>query len=328
MRLAAEAGNATAMSSMATMFASGANTVAWLKRAADKGLASAAFELGEVFKFGLDGVDKDDWHASQWLRKAARLGHREARTLLAVELIGEDEEISIEVGAYLVVGGELKNLFVTALETVAATGDASAFEVLGTVHECGLFKTQVSDDKAAEFYERAAEKGSSESIYRLVELYERTNRPEQAVAWCRKGVELDEMKCVVKMGCFHLVGFGVEKNAETANVIFSRAAERQCATAMHNLGVSFEEGRGVARDLDMAFLWFKRASDLGDGDAKRALERYVHIQAAAPVVAEPCAKCGVPAANRCARCLNIKYCSIACQHAHWKMHKASCKVKG
>ena len=41
-----------------------------------------------------------------------------------------------------------------------------------------------------------------------------------------------------------------------------------------------------------------------------------------------CAACGAvgPAKKRCAACEDVHYCNAACQHAHWKEHRADCRV--
>jgi hypothetical protein len=56
--------------------------------------------------------------------------------------------------------------------------------------------------------------------------------------------------------------------------------------------------------------------------------------AAALVLANP-ARCANPACahvesvanifGSCARCKEVKYCSVECQRAHWKLHKPTCK---
>ena len=34
-----------------------------------------------------------------------------------------------------------------------------------------------------------------------------------------------------------------------------------------------------------------------------------------------CANCGEPAAQKCSRCMNTRYCSQLCQQQHWPIHK-------
>ncbi|GMJ15819.1 hypothetical protein HRI_005251100 [Hibiscus trionum] len=40
----------------------------------------------------------------------------------------------------------------------------------------------------------------------------------------------------------------------------------------------------------------------------------------------PCQVCSNPASKKCSRCKSVRYCSLACQQAHWKVHKTKCKV--
>ena len=47
--------------------------------------------------------------------------------------------------------------------------------------------------------------------------------------------------------------------------------------------------------------------------------------AAATASGPPCPVCGLPATKRCARCKSVSYCSVKCQRAAWKTHKAECK---
>lgn len=39
-----------------------------------------------------------------------------------------------------------------------------------------------------------------------------------------------------------------------------------------------------------------------------------------------CHVCGAPADKKCSKCHVTRYCSEACQRAHWPHHKAACKV--
>jgi hypothetical protein len=54
--------------------------------------------------------------------------------------------------------------------------------------------------------------------------------------------------------------------------------------------------------------------------------------AAAPVDASVCAFCeesperAAMKRSRCGACKAVMYCSVGCQKAHWKIHKAQCKT--
>ena len=52
---------------------------------------------------------------------------------------------------------------------------------------------------------------------------------------------------------------------------FRKAAEDGEPTAEYNLGWAHEAGLGVAKDLDQAIEWYRKAADHGDESAKRRL---------------------------------------------------------
>jgi hypothetical protein len=63
-------------------------------------------------------------------------------------------------------------------------------------------------------------------------------------------------------------GKGVRKNADEAVMWFHRAAAEGLADAMLQLGILHEnEGRGVATDHSKAALWYGKAAKLGQGSA-------------------------------------------------------------
>ena len=49
---------------------------------------------------------------------------------------------------------------------------------------------------------------------------------------------------------------------------FRKAAEDGEPTAEYNLGWAYEAGLGVAKDLDQAIEWYRKAADHGDESAK------------------------------------------------------------
>ena len=53
---------------------------------------------------------------------------------------------------------------------------------------------------------------------------------------------------------------------------YKRAAELGDADAMFNLGLCFEDGRGVAKDEAKAFKLYKRAAELGNDHANERLQ--------------------------------------------------------
>ena len=89
-RRAAEQGDATAQSNLGAMYAEGlgvpqdaAEAVAWYRRAAEQGDARAQYNLGGMCREGR-GVPQDAAGAVAWYRRAAEQGHTRAQYNLGV----------------------------------------------------------------------------------------------------------------------------------------------------------------------------------------------------------------------------------------------------
>ena len=62
--------------------------------------------------------------------------------------------------------------------------------------------------------------------------------------------------------------FTFTERAAPAADCFRRAAERGDTVAQYNLALSYEQGRGVLRDLQEAQRWYLRAAESGDASAQ------------------------------------------------------------
>ena len=54
---------------------------------------------------------------------------------------------------------------------------------------------------------------------------------------------------------------------------FRESAEQGNAGAQFSLGVCYEYGAGVSKDLEEAVKWYRKSAEQGDEDAKKALRR-------------------------------------------------------
>src|SRR5215813_4785063 len=62
-------------------------------------------------------------------------------------------------------------------------------------------------------------------------------------------------------------GFGVAQDYAKAREWFEKAADKDSADAMHDLGWLYQHGHGVAEDYVKAREWFEKAADKGDAYA-------------------------------------------------------------
>lgn len=153
---------------------------------------------------------------------------------------------------------------------------------------------------AAEYYQKAAEKGYVPAQYHLAFLYENGMGVEQdfatAAFWYRKaadqgdreaqnnlgtlystgkGVPLDHVEAVrlyrlaaaqedlegmTNLASMYLLGRGVERDAGQAFQTFAKAAARGYAVAQNNLALMYANGEAVKRDLISAYAWLDLAA--------------------------------------------------------------------
>jgi TPR repeat protein len=73
------------------------------------------------------------------------------------------------------------------------------------------------------------------------------------------------------LGLCYEYGNGVEKNLKEAFAWYKKAAELGNPTAMHNVGICYENGNGIKKNPKEAFAWYKKAADAGDDGG---MERY------------------------------------------------------
>ncbi len=90
---AAEAGHAAAQYNVAMMYANGESvnvdyqqSVYWFRRSSDQNFAPAKFRLGELYLFGMGGLQRDDNRAMGLFRHGAELGDVDAQMNYAVML--------------------------------------------------------------------------------------------------------------------------------------------------------------------------------------------------------------------------------------------------
>eukprot|EP00534_Pseudo-nitzschia_fraudulenta_P008011 CAMPEP_0201143318 /NCGR_PEP_ID=MMETSP0851-20130426/5080_1 /ASSEMBLY_ACC=CAM_ASM_000631 /TAXON_ID=183588 /ORGANISM="Pseudo-nitzschia fraudulenta, Strain WWA7" /LENGTH=318 /DNA_ID=CAMNT_0047417515 /DNA_START=132 /DNA_END=1088 /DNA_ORIENTATION=+ len=123
--------------------------------------------------------------------------------------------------------------------------DADAAHDLAVIYEYGRHGVEIDVVAAAEWFERAAQKGNIESM--------------------------------VELGLCYELGCGVEQSDEQALDWYTRAANLGHATAKFSVGEIFEEARGVPQSDEEACLWYYRAALTGCDDSKLALRRLYDI---------------------------------------------------
>jgi TPR repeat protein len=155
----------------------------------------------------------------------------------------------------------------------AGGGAASA-----PVHECDRLAAHPDDpDRKAEGvpFERivaeraaraceqavAAHPGVARFEYQLGRALQKEKRYGEALERYRKAADKDYAPAIFNLGLMYANGTGVAKDEAEAVRWFRRAADKDILFAIYNLGAAYANGRGVAKDHAEAARWYRKAAD-------------------------------------------------------------------
>ena len=94
------------------------------------------------------------------------------------------------------------------------------------------------------------------------------SEPDLTMKILREKAENGDVESQFNLGIQYQDGKGVEQNFKEAVKWYRKAAEQGDADAQNNLGFMYEKGLGVERDFDEATKWFHKAAEQGDSDAQ------------------------------------------------------------
>lgn len=237
----------------------------YYKSAAEKELAIAQYNLGNMYFYGTGTIQKNTQQAYNWHKKAALQNYAAAQSQIGW---------NYETGK----GGTEKNLkkSIEWYTKAAAQGYPVAQNNLGLIYEHGKGVEQ-NYTIAREWYEKAAAQDYGRSLYVLGYFY-----------YYGHGVEKDDRKAIdyYKKALKHgfspaLLGLGIVyhqslefKNYGKAYAYYKKAIKNDLCIAMNNLGVMYGKGEGVDQDFEKAREWYEKATDCGDSVAISNLSMY------------------------------------------------------
>jgi TPR repeat protein/WD40 repeat protein len=215
--------------------------IKWWTNAAEQGHVKAQCNLGAIYYQGLGIVTKDYEESSKWYRKAAKQGDVEAQYNL-----GEHYEYGY---------GVVKDF-----------------------------------NEAYKWYKKAAEKGHVDAEYRLGVIYCKGQGISQdykgAIQWLRKAAEKGHGKAQYDLAAHYYEGKGAAQDYNEAAKWYRRAAnvrqvlipsnalgvfcyvDEEDPEACYRLGQMYRCGKGVVKDNNEAFKWFKKAAERGHKEAQ------------------------------------------------------------
>jgi TPR repeat protein len=93
------------------------------------------------------------------------------------------------------------------------------------------------------------------------------------IAGIRKAAEQGGAEAQIMLGVMYEQGGGVPKDMTEAVKWFRKAAEQGDANAQIMLGNCYDKGQGVSNDKVKAYMWYNLAATAGEKTASKALKR-------------------------------------------------------
>jgi len=158
------------------------------------------------------------------------------------------------------------------LNSAAAAGDPVAQFQLGL-----SYLEQGRTDEGVTLIRKSANQNQPAAQYRLAKLYEIGEGVTQDSNMARQLTERAATNgnriAMHDLALYYAEGRGgVEANLPTAAKWFEKAAERGVVDSQFNLGVLFESGQGLPKNVNDAFVWYSIAAAQGDQFAKTRVD--------------------------------------------------------
>lgn len=247
----------------------------WFQKAAEQKHVSGAFELGKIYLF--EESKKDNVKAYFWLETAELMDCRYSELQEYIEKANE-EGLGYELSEFAEFDYEVGKMFFE--EGIAYGSIQVAKKRLSNAKSLG-------HKKAAELYESVERKLEKNDPYSIVtKKYKGNNAGEQAANAAREYFMKRQFKEAFELYRFAadyipeakymcammlIEGKGIPKDTDGAIFWLERAAEFYLKKAYFPLAELYYE-KNTPEALEKAKLWYKKAAECGDLDAKAILE--------------------------------------------------------
>lgn len=273
-----------------------------LLKLAKNGNSDAQAAVGAMYYDG-DGLPKDTGEAVKWLQKAIQGGCHDAKALLGVIFLFEEDYSDPDKGVLLLkeasaapdADGEIQGLLARILyegevlgvprdesecfkwaDKAAKQGDPDGMAMLAMLYYFGE-GVEENDKKALELVESAVKKDSSFGKAVLAWMYYDgvavEEDLEKALALATDAAEQEESSAQGLLAIMYLNGYGVNRNPETAEGWARRASEQCNEFGWFVLGSLYMDGVEVEKDLPMAWAYMDLANSKNVADSDELLKK-------------------------------------------------------
>lgn len=238
---------------------------AGVKALAETGNDQATVILAALYELGGGGLAKDPDQAKQLYQRAASRNNPIAHRVLGEFLrLGHNGEPPRPAEA------------VKEFGLAAAVGDATSLDRLGSLYAAGV-EGEAGKKKAVPAFEKAAQQNDPWAQCHLAAIYTtgalgKKANAKNAVAFAQSSAEQHNACGQMILGHMYLYGEnGLTKDIDRGAALYQGAAEQGYPEALTSLGLLYQSGEGIPRDIPAAIRHFRRAADQGYAPAQYLL---------------------------------------------------------
>lgn len=226
-------------------------SLSYSKTEADKGNVYYIYYFGSLQKNS--AIKKVDYEmALYWYKKAIEKGSGDAAS---------------DIGDMYSYGQGVEKNYNKAISFYKIAIEKGYFLAMQKIAALYRKKDFKDDQKAIEWYTKAAEKGNTDAMsalgYGYSNNYFGANDAELAIKWSLKAANKGDQTCINNMGNIYRYGWGgIEKNSKTAREWFLKGAEKEYSSSYKHLGDLSYSGEGVPKDYQEAIKWYIKATEV------------------------------------------------------------------
>lgn len=265
----------------------------WIQKALEKEYIDAYVDLGIFYQS--DEKYKDLEKAQQSYYQAAQLGNPEGMNGLAMiyydmpdnkgdeqafRWFSKSADLGDSLGLYYL-AVMYENGFGTnvdkqkAWDLYLASSDqkfSPAYRKIAQLIEEGEAPASFTG-RELEYYIKAAERNDIDAIHDVIRFLENDpDRQKELSSWCQRGAQLNDGKCICKLGKLYFYGIGTEMDEFKAMNCFRKAETMEIPEAYYFLGLAYYEAKGVVSpNIQKAEEYFRKAAEAGYSDAIKAI---------------------------------------------------------
>ena len=93
-----------------------------------------------------------------------------------------------------------------------------------------------------------------------------------------RAMEAGDAEAAWRLGLLYELGLGVERDLRRARLLYADAAKRGCAPAQRCLGNLYLWGKGVEANHGLGLYWIEQAAQASDKEAREILDGMVKVE--------------------------------------------------